>query len=62
MGSGENGGRCDWEAAFDLELVKVPISTVRDFDLLFAFVFGNQPFKRAITNTLKYKYKWGKSL
>jgi hypothetical protein len=47
--------------ALDLELIKVAASTVRDFNLLFAFILDNQPFKRAVTNALKGNGERGKS-
>jgi len=40
-------------AVTDLEFVKVATSAVGDFDFLFAFVFGDEPFKGAVAHALR---------
>ena len=40
-------------AVTDLEFVKVATSTVCDLDFLFAFVFGDEPFKSAVAHALR---------
>ena len=56
-GSGErllqSAARAAGVTELDLECVEVAASAVCDFDFLFAFVFGDEPFKGTVAHALR---------